>query len=464
MTHCPYWPPSAQDKAYVVAQAKLFRAFAYRNLGELFGGVPLVTKVETTPRFDYVRSTREQTYQFAIDDLEAALNDLPVTHTQAGRIVRAAAQHNLCQLYLDLAVIGANTQASYAKALQYANDVIEGGTYGLMTERFGARADRNPEFYYAQSAALSTADHSYSSAGYPIAGNVYWDLFQEGNQDFQRGNKEAIWVAQCDFAAWQKEGGTRDLLGLMYPLHFGPVTRDQGGEHYKGQWIDAGGFGIVRSMPTPYARDGVYADKWGDDLRNSDAVLRRTVLGNVPASSMYGKKLSWDMLYRVESPTEGGAYPWNDAAYTQLFPLSVKINPDVFRTQGNSLQRIFRDEYMIRLPETILLRAEIKWRTGDSAGAAEDINKLRSRAQCGYLVTAADVGLDLILDERARELIYEESRWNTLMRMGGSVALDRIGRYAYWKYPLVRTFDLWPIPQAVIDVNKDAVMEQNEGW
>lgn len=81
---------------------------------------------------------------------------------------------------------------------------------------------------------------------------------------------------------------------------------------------------------------------------------------------------------------------------------------------------------MARLPETILLRAEVKWRLGDNAGAAADINKLRERAQCGYMVMASDVNLDLILDERARELVYEEHRWNTLLRMGGTVAIDRI--------------------------------------
>lgn len=79
---------------------------------------------------------------------------------------------------------------------------------------------------------------------------------------------------------------------------------------------------------------------------------------------------------------------------------------------------LFRDEYLIRLPETILLRAEAKMRSGDNAGAADDINLLRKRAQCDYLVKASDVNVDLILDERARELVYEECRWNTLLRMG----------------------------------------------
>lgn len=74
-------------------------------------------------------------------------------------------------------------------------------------------------------------------------------------------------------------------------------------------------------------------------------------------------------------------------------------------------------------------------RSGDNAGAADDINLLRKRAQCDYLVKASEVNVDLILDERARELVYEECRWNTLLRMGGTVAVDRIKKYAYWDDP-----------------------------
>ena len=92
---------SEAEKLYVMAQARFFRAFAYRNLGELYGGVPLVTEITTTPRYDFERSSRLETYQYAIDELEAILNDLPETTGTMGRLVRGAAQHNLCQLYID---------------------------------------------------------------------------------------------------------------------------------------------------------------------------------------------------------------------------------------------------------------------------------------------------------------------------------------------------------------------------
>lgn len=455
---------SEEDLAYVQAQARFFRALAYRNLGELFGGVPLVEEITTTLRYDYVRATRMETYQYAIDEMEAILDDLPETITEAGRIVKAAAQHNLCQLYLDQGVLtedeGGDGTSYFNTALSYANTVIDGGTYSLMTSRFGDRSDEDPVFYYASSASEQTSDRTYLSAGYEIKGNLYWDLWQVGNQDYQDGNTEAIWCGQSDYDVFKENG---DHASLSYPMLFGPVWRDQGGDIITGQMEDCGGYGCCQITPTSYARDSIYSGKWADDLRNSEAVFRRIVLGNISTSEYFGKQVPWDVIYKT---VDGEV---TDAAYTLLYPMSCKIAPDIYTAAdgGSWFDRLLRDDYFIRLPETILLRAEIQMRLGNDGAAASDINLLRSRAQCGYMVTASDVGVDLILDERARELIYEESRWNTLLRMGGTVACDRIKKYSYWDYPrntLTADYNVWPIPQTVIDVNVGVEMEQNDPW
>ena len=153
------------------------------------------------------------------------------------------------------------------------------------------------------------------------------------------------------------------------------------------------------------------------------------------------------------------------------FPISCKIATDKYTglADGENLSNLFRDDYFIRLPETILLRAEAKQRAGDKAGAAADSNLLRDRANCEHKVIAADMddNFNTILDERAGELVYEECLWNTLLRMGGTVATDRIKKYAYWpeaQATLAFNYNLWPIPQTVIDTNKDVKLDQNPGW
>lgn len=456
-----------EARAYAIAQGRFFRAVAYRNLGELFGGVPLVTETATSPRYDYVRATRLETYQYAIDELEAILSDVPES-ADAGYIVRAAVQHNLANLYIDKGLVqekeGGDASASYQKGVDYADAVIDGGRYHLMTERFGTRASEDPEYYYANSPSGQTEDHTYTAAGHHIDGNVYWDLFQEGNQDYQDGNMEAIWVSQSSEALHRANTSYGwSALCLFYPGFYGPVFRDSGGEYVGGALEDVGGLGMVLACPTFYTRDIIYEGKWADDMRNSEAALRRTFLGNIPGTEYYGKPVPWDLLYGHDTGTI------DQQKETELFPISVKIASDnIPDNLDGTKTAIFRDEYLIRLPETILLRAEAHMRMGDLSAAADDINMLRSRAQCGYMVTASDVDVELLLDERARELVYEEHRWNTLLRMGGDLTRERIAKYGYYDYAATsiagKTFDLWPIPQSVIDTNKDAPIEQNAGW
>lgn len=459
---------SEANRAYAKAQAHFFRAWAYRNLGEEFGGVFIVPDLCTEPRFDFERTTREQTYQYAIDELEPYLNDFPETHPERARIVRGAAIHTLAQLYLDRGIAleeegrAAEAKASYEQSAVYASQLIDGSIYSLMTERFGTRMGEGPTFYYANNSRQKTADHTYKSAGVDIKGNVIWDMYQPGNIAYQDGNREAIWIIHTSLKAYVD--GDRSSR-LSYSRCFSPSIREALPGVLDGMMEDTGGRGVSWVTPTEYTRDLIWAGKWGEgDLRNSEAAMRRTFIGNVPGSSYYGKVVPWSVIYH-----EGGDTGSRQAAWTQAFPISCKVAGDIYPDDdyGGNKSNMYRDDYMIRLAETILIRAEAYMRAGDPGKAAEDINKVRRRAQCSYMVTEADVNLDLILDERARELIYEEYRWNTLLRMGGTLASERIRQYSYWEYPRqgsMKTFGLWPIPQTVIDTNKDVKIEQNEGW
>jgi hypothetical protein len=456
---------SPAEKTYAVAQARFFRAFAYRNLAELFGGVPIVTDISTAPKYDFKRATRVETYQFAITELEAIEGDLPETTAIGGRLVKGAAQHNLCELYLamgtQLAADGKTTEATaaYTKSITWGNKVIDGGTYSLMKSRFGTRKS-------ASSIAINVYQGGSSSA--PVdtvlqTTNVYWDLFQEGNVNYQDGNKECIWAMQIDYAAYKAEDKNSKL---PYSRVMGADFRDGAKNHLTGTLEDVGGRGIVQLIPTMYTRDGIYADKWGKDMRNSDVVLRRRFKGNVAASPYFKKIVPWTELYNGSTDATT-----NKNNQSLVYPVSCKIATDKYTgiADGENLSNLFRDDYFIRLSETILLRAEAKQRSGDKAGAAADVNLLRGRANCEYKVTAADMddNFNTILDERARELVYEECRWNTLLRMGGTIAVDRIKKYAFWpeaQATLTFNYNLWPIPQTVIDTNKDVKLDQNPGW
>jgi hypothetical protein len=405
-------------------------------------------------------------YQYAIDELEAIIDDLPETTTSGGRLVKGAAQHNLCELYLALGTEleqngnSGDAQAAYNSSVNYANSVIDCGTYSLINSRFGTRASET-------SFAINIYENGSTSN--PVVDtlrltpNYYWDLFQEGNVNYQDGNTECIWAAQIDYAAYKAEDGKSKL---PYSRTYGPVFRDIAGAHTTGTLEDVGGRGISQTNITMYARDEVFADDWADDMRNSEVVMRRRFKANVPSSPYFKQIVPWSVIYKENTDATTILN-----SKSEVYPVSCKIATDKYTglADGEDRSNLFRDEYIIRLPETILLRAEAKQRSGNKAGAAADVNLLRTRAQCGYLVTADDMddNFNTILDERTRELVYEECRWNTLLRMGGTIAVDRIRDYAFWpetEATLTFDYNLWPIPQSVIDSNTDVTLEQNPGW
>lgn len=123
----------------------------------------------------------------------------------------------------------------------------------------------------------------------------------------------------------------------------------------------------------------------------------------------------------------------------------------------------YSDQYMFRLSETYLLRAEAALGLGDKSKAADDINVVRKRAKA-KVISSKDVDLDYILDERMRELGVEEKRRLTLGRLGEVYRRTVIVA----KNPLVKNMqekhNLWPIPYSEIERNTDAVIEQNEGY
>lgn len=110
-----------------------------------------------------------------------------------------------------------------------------------------------------------------------------------------------------------------------------------------------------------------------------------------------------------------------------------------------------------------LLRAEAYLKNGNKGAACQDINEVRNRAQATP-AQEADVTLDYILDERARELLGEEYRFMTLSRM--NKVYDRVKQHG-WKYSaesIQEYNNLFPIPQSAIDANLEAELSQNPGY
>ncbi len=466
---------SESEKQEAYGEIMFFRGYAYLSLAEMYGGVPLVDQFYQTLKLDFTRATRQETYEFAIKDLEAAADALPTYPSEAGRVAKGAAYHFLAEAYLALAIINGNNSSQLSTAISYADKVMD--LHPLMTERFGTRN---------VSGSVKNGIDSY----YPD-GDVFFDLFQEGNYDYEEGNTEALWTLQNDYTIQHAYGGDNYVPD---PRNLSPVPRDvRWADEYiedgagAGPWttgdIDetiypggnvsayVGGRGVANNCPTTYVIDDIWAGDYWDDMRNNSTNIRRELVVMDKNHSLYGQVVKKEWL----NTTEG-------TSYTEFFPIWTKIAPvddwgydEV--ADGGDRSNIHCDRYACRSAETLLLRAEANLRAGNTAAAVNDINQLRSRAQCAYSVKDTDVNIQFILDERARELYGEERRWATLLRMGED-GIKSVNAHAFciveqefWKglfsptYPQgISGWTLFPIPQSVIDTNTGAVIEQNPGW
>jgi hypothetical protein len=116
---------------------------------------------------------------------------------------------------------------------------------------------------------------------------------------------------------------------------------------------------------------------------------------------------------------------WYGYPFYKFYAKNVEDN--VQRQDGGK-----QDMYILREAEAYLVRAEARFWQDNFAGAAEDINVIRERANAIHMYTAADVqteGIGAILDERARELWGEEYRHDELVRI--SVIFAKTGKPCY---------------------------------
>jgi hypothetical protein len=423
---------SPTQQAQAIAEARFFRGFAYRNLANIWGGVPIVSTPTTTAKVDYTRSTRTQVYQFALADLTYAAANLATTTTQPGRVVRAAADHILAEV--DIAL------KDYDGAIAATTRVINGtdGTYSLVNARFGARATEPDK-------------------------NYFYDLFVMGNQNPQAGNNEGIFIAQ--FAVTSTGGAipggvrtsTRPLIErMMWCDWWGQIKYG-----YPGVAADSTGRGVAYVRPTNYSNYGIWANS-GTDIRNSEASIKRHYY-MAPAPNKPSPDIS--AQYPPGSLAPRSVLTTHDDTSIYVYPNWCKFGTDK-HIGGIPDNGYVRDFYVIRLPETYFLRAEAYMDKGDAGSllnAAADLNTVRARSKA-TLITPAQVNIDFILDERARELFGEEWRINTLCRLG--LVYDRTTRFGTVQSATsVQPFNnLMPIPQATIDANTGATIAQNPGY
>jgi hypothetical protein len=410
------------NKDRIISEARALRAWAYRYLTYGWGDVPLTLHESSgsSVKTDWERTPVADVRRQIVSDLLFAEKNIPVEPVMRGRITKGAVQHYLAEMYLIF--------DKPDSALFWANQAINTPNYSLITRRYGVNS---------------------AKPGVP-----FMDMFYDGNTNREEGNTEALWVFQ--FAqATIGEGLSmmkRYTSSRYWKITLAGVTPLQ-------ITVDRSGLGYGRMAYTKWALN--LFEK--NDDRGSDFAIRKYfVLQNddqngsapadrLPAGYAYGDTIKLDWSTDITA-SHRGVYNW---PFPRKFETGTDPNNPSQHSPGT-------DQIYLRLASTYLLKAEAEFLLGRSDDAATTLNIIRKRSNASA-ITASQVNMDFILDERARELSFEEDRRNTLLRT--DKWLVRTALYNHNGGAFIAERDkLYPIPQSVIDANLTQKMPQNPGY
>ncbi|CAN5884323.1 RagB/SusD family nutrient uptake outer membrane protein [soil metagenome] len=408
--------PDAQ-KTLRTAEARFLRAMYFFTLVRTYGDIPLPLLPTAGVATETNREPVAKVYDAIVADLLFAEANLPDVQKDYGRATKPAAQHLLSLVYLTRASAG-----DMALAAAKAKAVLDNPRFGLLPrykDVFDFNNEVNKEVIFSiqfTADPLTTGGgnslHLYFTAAYDLEPGMKRDI--ANGRPFRRFRPTA-WLRNL----WDRNVDTRydDMFKIAYiSNNEANIPKDASGKPK----FTVGDTAVF--MP-------------GREVTAAERATTR---------------------YKIYAPSD-----YNDA----MFPVLNKF------LDGNRLStndtRGSRDLLIMRLAETYLIEAEALMRDGKAAQAVPFINAVRTRAAkpgqaAAMQVTAADLNIDFILDERARELTGETMRWFDLTRTHKLV--ERVKKYNPGGAPNIQEFhNLRPIPTNEILLSTGTI-KQNPGY
>ncbi len=454
---------SEAERNLVLGSALFHRALRYYRLTHQFGDVPAVMSEPMEPKLDYLTTKREVILERMKKDLEFA-EQWASDAVNKGEVTKGAIQHLLTKVNLALGL--------FDDAIASSTRLINTGPYSLMRQPFGSTKK-----------------------------NVIWDLHRPENKTIGE-NKEGLFYIIDRFGDGQFDGGMR-IMRQAVP-YWGNTINTPSGRKGTNDAATATvipdffsqsnlyGRGIGRARPTNYSQYELWTDP--NDLRHAEGnwMDMEDLLYNEPQLKVNNDP--W-YLKNVQMRNASGGLLTTDSIRCYFgWPHYKVFIPD---QENTPMQGGHTDWYVFRLAETYLLRAEAYFWKGEAALAAADINAVRTRAECAE-INAGDVNIGTILDERARELFYEEPRKTELTRIsyifamtgktaenGKTYTLNNFSDNNYFydrimarnnfyreglvtnhgdKYTISPYHVLWPVPSNAIQANSNGIINQNKGY
>jgi len=419
---------TATQKAIREGELRFLRAFYYWHIVETWGGVHFSTQPTSGVVNTANRTPVETIYEQIFTDLKFAVTNLPGTSSDYGRATIPVAKAFLARMYL--------TRGMNAEANAMSRDVIRNYGFSLLpkfADLWNMNNLKNKEVIWAVDYSTNLANNDITTATYPYGHN-------------RGSNNEHLFFLmvydQVNTNALIRDiPNGRPFMRYMPALSLLNLFDEVNDSRYRG------------SFQTVW-----YANKASGTVKIGDTVVYCSKT-TIPVALQSPKYKTYDIAK---------VYAADGVPIQRKFFVSLSKFKDPTRASINEAQSA-RAVFVIRLTEMYLIAAEAKLNQNDKDSAAYYINQIRTRAaNPGHIaemqITPAQVNLDFILDERARELCGENLRWFDLKRTGKLISRIQsmnpdVGKYIK-PYHLLR-----PIPQSQLDaVTNKTEFTQNPGY
>lgn len=493
---------SAADTTAYIGELKALRAFYYWHLVETWGPVQINTEPPTSASSVANRSSEEEVYTFMLKDIDDAITKLAGKTVKTGHInfwaakamkarflLYKASKFNDNQAYIDAAAVaeevisgsGLSFFANYADCWNVQNingitnkEVIWWLDYSSVFEnntlpkRLKTDAKGNALNFSGVLGGSGSQGGNYMHLAYVGV----WNFLPALTTVFVRTNSEAAKTLKylgvnynlgTDYQAYSK--GFTEFSPSGYLLD---VFNDATDQRYQASFRDT--WYLAKTLQTAFA-GGVAPPTGFANMRDTAVYMSKA---RVTPASVIARATNRYVLFSRTDAGNPDVHPlYQDADGTMSTIASSSAGNDNYKgnrmyinlkkfddlTGSIIINLSDRDAFVIRLSEMYLIAAEGYMMSSQPTPAIAKLNALRTaRAIAGQSnvlssseesqVTGKDI--NVILDERARELCGEQQRWFDLKRTGKLV--ERVVLYNGYAKDNIKSFHtLRPIPQPQID-------------
>lgn len=417
------------------AEVRFLRAYYYFILVRQFGDVHLTLEETQGAEVEANKTAESEIFSQAIvPDLQFAINTLPASQSDYGRATKPAAEFMLGKALLWRGWKSFGSAADFTSAEQMFSNVINNYSFALqpsMTELWDQDNDKNSEIIFS----VQYSTDPILNGGEGNRSHLYflmeYDKLPGMIRDIQNGRPfKRFRLTQYMQDVWAANRDNDNRYQLTY----------------KHAWISNNPLSIPSWTAAEVAAGGKNAD-------GSPAVAGQLKYA-VGDTAIYipgpGRDAIWtpqkklQTRYRVYTTDE-----YDERVFNHIKKFIDPRRPAIQWEAGS------RDWFIARLADAYESRAEARFKLGDMQGAADDFNVVRLRSawpgkEANVMVTAGDINLDFILEERAMEFDAEQCRWYDLARTNTLVQRVRLynpdGAAGIQDYHIHR-----PIPQDQLD-------------